>query len=162
MKHSRLLGLSVALGFTATVALAPAALAVPGVATVGRPAALGHIPTAETPAPMSPVMFASSARGDLADMSKDLVDLQRAIDKGGLFRAMGNVLELSFNLGQLESLEPPTKIASTWNRELAKLKTAIDAVSASVSDGASVSTSKKRIAAVQSQIKKMDALIKKV
>ena len=162
MRRSRLFGLSVAMAFTATLAVSPAALAATAVATIDRPATVGRIPAAETPAPMSPVMFASSARGDLADMSKDLVDLQRAIDKGGLFRAMGNVLELSFNLGQLESLEPPTKIASTWKRELAKLETAIDAVSASVSDGASVSTSKKRIAAVQSQIKKLDALIKKV
>jgi hypothetical protein len=74
--------------------------------------------------------FKSSAQGNIDDLKKDLTDLRKRAEEGSLFRLLGNVLEISFNQGQLEALtDVPTKIARTWPAQMVKLATAIDALS---------------------------------
>lgn len=74
--------------------------------------------------------FKSSAKGNIEDLKKDLTDLRKRAEEGSLFRLLGNVLEVSFNQGQLEALtDVPTKIATTWPAEMVKLASAIDALS---------------------------------
>jgi len=90
--------------------------------------------TEETREPDSPVRFLSGARGDLRDMRKDLRDIEEALDEGGFLRVAGNVLELSFNIGQLQSLEPPVKVASEWESALAALEVNVDRLADLISD----------------------------
>ena len=108
----------------------------------------------ETPdSPDSPVYFATSARGNLRDLYKDLSDTRNAVNEGSVLRLIGNSIELSFNLGQLGALTPPAQIADDWNREFRTLERAVDAVTAAISNSASVSQMKKRISAAQNQAK---------
>jgi len=85
-------------------------------------------------------------------MSKDLADLERALNEGGLFRTVGNVLELSFNLGQLQSLTPPTEIADDWNAGMERLESLIDEVSSDVQEEASLRTTRSDIAKTKKQV----------
>jgi len=86
--------------------------------------------------PESPAVFLSAARGDLADMSKDLGDLERALDEGGILRIAGNRVELAFNIGQLTSRVPPTAYAQTWAEQLRVLSAKVDAIGRQIdSDG---------------------------
>lgn len=74
--------------------------------------------------------FKSSAQGNIEDLKKDLTDLRKRAEEGSLFRLLGNVLEVSFNQGQLEALtDVPTKISKTWPAQMVKLAAAIDALS---------------------------------
>lgn len=130
--------------------------------TVISMAFTGSAAAADTDQPLSPALFSASALGDIADLDKDLVDLQKSIAKGGLFRAVGNVLELSFNMGQLESLTPPPKIASAWSSELSKLDKAIGKVSASVEKSASLGATSKSIAAARAQAKQLASVVRKL
>ena len=79
-----------------------------------------------SPTPDSPTYFRTSALGNLTDMEKDVADAERALEKGGVWRLLGNAAELSFNIGQLKSLNPPTKYAKTWNSQLTVLEKAVD------------------------------------
>jgi len=74
---------------------------------------------------MSPADFALSARGDLRDLLKDAGDAQEALDEGGTFRLISNGGGMTFNVGQLQALEPPKPVASEWNRGLAVLDQAV-------------------------------------
>lgn len=74
--------------------------------------------------------FKSSAINNIDDLKKDLTDLRKRAEEGSLFRLLGNVLEVSFNQGQLEALtDVPTKIAKTWPAQMLKLTAAVDALS---------------------------------
>ncbi len=74
--------------------------------------------------------FKSNAKNNLADLKKDLGDLKKRAEEGSVLRLLGNIIEISFNQGQLEALtDVPTKIAKTWPAEMAKLATEIDALS---------------------------------
>lgn len=74
--------------------------------------------------------FKSRATGNIDDLKKDLSDLRKRAEEGSLFRLLGNVLEVSFNQGQLEALtDVPTKIAKTWPAQMVKLSAAVDALS---------------------------------
>lgn len=74
--------------------------------------------------------FRSSAKGNVADLKKDLSDLGKRAEEGSLLRLMGNIIEISFNQGQLSALtDVPTKISKTWPLEMANLEKAVDALS---------------------------------
>lgn len=74
--------------------------------------------------------FRSSAKGNIAELKKDLSDLGKRAEEGSLFRLLGNVIEISFNQGQLEALtDVPTKIAKSWPTEMANLVAAVDVLS---------------------------------
>lgn len=62
--------------------------------------------------------FRSSAERDLTDFGKDLTDMDVTLDEGGYWRLLSNSLELSFNLGQLQSLDAPANIAAQWESGL--------------------------------------------
>lgn len=95
----------------------------------------------ETPAEVgaedSPEGFAILARGDMADLAKDLEDMAIAAAEGGIFRVLGNSVELSFNVAQLEALTPPETIADDWNSGLARLSAEVDAISEVLADDGS-------------------------
>lgn len=90
--------------------------------------------TEETREPDSPVRFLTGARGDLRDMRKDLKDMEEALDEGGFLRVAGNVLELSFNIGQLQSLEPPVEVANEWDAALTALEVDVARLGDLISD----------------------------
>lgn len=110
----------------------------------------------------SPVVFSTSAKGDLKDLDKDLGDLLDAIAKGSTFRLITNSAELSFNIGQLESLDPPASVASAWKQQFGSLQKAIKAVQAAISNDSSVSSMKSKIAAAKRQIVAVNKVIANV
>lgn len=86
------------------------------------------VPSDAPEEPESPAVFLSAVRGDLADMGKDLKDLERALDEGGILRIAGNRVELSFNIGQLSSRVPPEAYAQLWSEQLSALSAKVDAI----------------------------------
>lgn len=111
--------------------------------------------------------FKSSAKGNIEDLKKDLTDLRKRAEEGSLFRLLGNVLEVSFNQGQLEALtDVPTKIAKTWPAQMVKLAAAIDALSdktsAYVGGDASLSSLKDAINKVNGIADNLSALAGKL
>ena len=111
--------------------------------------------------PYSPVQLRSAALGDLADMRKDVADAKERINDGGLARLYGNVLELSFNLGQLQSIDPSEDIAEEWNRRLGNLEAAIDKFSDGLSAD-SVSKSRAHLDGILSAISSLENFVKTV
>lgn len=73
--------------------------------------------------------FTVGGHGDLADMNKDLDDMVMRASNNQNIRLMGNTFELAFNIGQLETLTPPTAVAGTWAPQLAALSAAVTQVS---------------------------------
>lgn len=61
-------------------------------------------------------------------MQKDLDDMVVTLDEGGFFRLLSNSAELSFNLGQLQSLDAPESVAAPFADSLSRLESAIDAL----------------------------------
>ena len=114
-----------------------------------------------SPTPDSPTYFRSSALGDLADLKKDVSDAQRAVEKGGSWRLLGNAAELAFNIGQLQALTPPTKYAKTWNKQLTTRDGLSTQFMDSISSG-SVSTTRSILKKMLAQAKSMEAYVKKV
>ena len=114
-----------------------------------------------SPTPDSPTYFRSSALGDLADLKKDVSDAQRALEKGGSWRLLGNAAEIAFNVGQLQALTPPTKYAKTWNKHL----TTLDGLSTQFMDSissSSVTTTRSVLKKMLAQAKTMETYVKKV
>jgi len=113
-----------------------------------------------------PAYFISSANGDLADLNKDLDDMVKRTKQNAKIRLLGNQLELSFNLGQLESLDPPSPITQKWTSTLGSLGDEIDKLSTIctdfVSGDATQSKVLKGISAVRKVVEKLKALVKKV
>lgn len=112
-----------------------------------------------SPSPDSPAFFAASARGDLRDLRKDLRDLERALDEGGLFRMLGNVLELSFNVGQLGSLTPPLEIGGAWDDGLAELELSVDELSAAIENDAPLREVRERLTQVRERVDALGAVV---
>ncbi len=111
--------------------------------------------------------FRSSAKGNIADLKKDLTDLGNRAEEGSLLRLLGNVLEISFNQGQLEALtDVPTKISNTWPTEVANLATAVDALSdqtsSFVAGDTSLASLKKAISKVNGIADKLSSIVGKL
>lgn len=123
---------------------------------------LSIIPIASAQAADSPVLFATSARGDLKDLNKDLNDLLDAIAKGSTFRLIMNGAELKFNIGQLEALDPPSSVASAWKQQFGVLEKSITAVLNAISNDSSMSTLKSRINAAKRQITVVNGVVAKM
>ncbi len=70
--------------------------------------------------------FAYSSTGQFKDMDKDLDDAVKRANNDQTIRLMGNMLELTFNFGQLEALDAPTSVAKAWATGMGKLETSID------------------------------------
>jgi hypothetical protein len=110
--------------------------------------------------------FSYSARGQFIDLNKDLDDADRRANADQKIRLLGNILELSFNLGQLEALDPPTKIAEAWKAGLSKLENEIDSASDVAADftagDASTSQVIGALEKVRTQVASLSKLVSKV
>lgn len=97
-------------------------------------------PVAET-AVIDVAQFQEGARGHLADMNKDLDDMVTTLQEDGFWRLLSNTVELSFNVGQLQSLDVPPSIAGEWDVSLGALSTSVEAMSELVTkeDSAAIS-----------------------
>lgn len=83
-------------------------------------------PTADPNSDFNVSFFILSSNGQFRDLEKDVGDAKKRARDDQSFRLLGNVLEFSFNFGQLQSLDPPTAIAKDWKRELRKLERVIE------------------------------------
>lgn len=117
--------------------------------------------TSTSPIALSPVEFRSSALGDLADLRKDLADLKQRIDEGGLVRLYGNVLELTFNVAQLQAISPSDDYSLAWQEKLIFLEKAIDEFSNGLSED-SVAKSKTHLRKISEVIDDLERFVKVV
>jgi len=105
--------------------------------------------------PDSPTIFTASVQGNIADMRKDLSDLEIAIAENGMLRILGNITEISFNYAQIGARTAPTAIAESWNTEFATLGESVNKLTDRVgNDG----TSKQVTSALKEVRKNLDAL----
>lgn len=114
-----------------------------------------------SPILLSPVEFQSSALGDLSDMRKDVADLKDRIDEGGLIRLYGNVVELTFNVGQLQAISPGEDSEDVWKEKLVLLENAVDDFSNGLSAD-SVASSKRHLAKILEAIGNLEKFVKMV
>jgi hypothetical protein len=119
--------------------------------------------TSPTPIPLSPVEFRVSALGEIADMKKDFSDFEVVLNKGGLFRLLGNILEIEFNIGQLQSLTPPDQYSAKFIERLSKLETAVEGLSSAVTEpDSSTSNTKNWLSKSRSALSSLEAFLKSV
>lgn len=86
-------------------------------------------PTASaTPTPETPLEFRFSALRDLDDLRKDVKDARSGISQEGLGKFYWNMVEIQFNLSQLEGLLPREEYAEKWNSKLLLLSQAVEAI----------------------------------
>lgn len=112
-------------------------------------------------APMSPVEFRVAALGDLRDMRKDVADLKSVLAEGGRARLITNTLELSFNLGQLQSLDPTDEILLKWSDYLKSLEESVDSFSDGLSED-STSLIYKKLDVILAKISSAESYVKSV
>jgi hypothetical protein len=107
--------------------------------------------------------FLISSNGQFRDLDKDIRDAGKRAEADQSFRLLGNVLEFSFNLGQLQSLDPPTSIAEDWVAGLAKLDKAIEKSSDVAADfitgGVSTSGMLNALGEVQNQVDNLRIIV---
>ena len=130
-----------------------------------------------TPSPSAPAVptqdsasniaaFTSGGHGDLADMNKDLDDMVMRASNNQNIRLMGNSLELAFNIGQLETLNPPTVVASAWGPQLAALSAAVTQVGDDASSYAAgtigLDAMLASIETTRAQVNALDAIVSQV
>ena len=82
-------------------------------------------PTA-SPTPESPLEFRFAALRDLKDIRTDVNDARTGITGSGLGKFYWNVVEINFNLAQLEALLPREEYAERWNKKLEILRSAVE------------------------------------
>jgi hypothetical protein len=116
-------------------------------------------PTEDPNSEESITYFIISSNGQFRDLEKDIRDARKRAEADETFRLLGNILEFSFNLGQLRSLDPPSSIADDWIIGIDKLDLAISKSSDAASDfiSGTVSTSQmlKALNRVQAQVDNM-------
>ena len=79
-----------------------------------------------TRTPESPLEFRFSALRDLDDLKTDVGDARKGISQEGLGKFYWNLIEIQFNLSQLERLLPREAYAENWNAKLAVLSKAVN------------------------------------
>jgi hypothetical protein len=141
--------------------------------TPAEAAAIEESPSASPEATDSPLSdpdseesiayFAYSSTGQFKDMDKDLDDAVKRANNDQTIRLMGNMLELTFNFGQLEALDAPTSVAKAWATGMAKLETSIDTASDIAGDFSSGQASLSEMLGSIEQVRaKVNALAKVV
>ncbi|WP_105528315.1 MULTISPECIES: DUF2510 domain-containing protein [unclassified Microbacterium] len=104
-------------------------------------------PTSTPTPPAAPVIevvdavaFRAQAGSHLDDMLKDLDDIVTTVNEDGFWRLLSNSGELAFNHGQLEALDVPESVATTWPATLLALDGAQDVLVEAIStqDGPSI------------------------
>jgi hypothetical protein len=105
-----------------------------------RPTALVESPSPEVEVEVEvedPNSFYRSAQGDLRDMIKDLNDMVQRANGRAIVRLLGNTMELSFNVGQLEATNAPQSIAARWKLGVTDLSGSVVSLTSSAGDFAS-------------------------
>ena len=100
-------------------------------AIAASPAPIPKATPKPTPKPESPVLFWVSALKDLADLKKDIGDAQLAVEKVGKWKLLGNSVEISYNIVQLQLRRPPAQYSKNWNSVLAQIDALSDQFSKS-------------------------------
>ena len=72
--------------------------------------------------------FRFAALRDLADLRKDVKDARNGITQEGLGKFYWNMVEVQFNLSQLEMLLPREEYAEKWKSKLLLLSKAVEAI----------------------------------
>jgi hypothetical protein len=135
----------------------------PTESTSPTPEPTPSVSTSPTPIPLSPVEFRVSALGEIADIKKDFSDFEVVLNKGGLFRLLGNILEIEFNIGQLQSLTPPDQYSAKFIERLSKLETAVEGLSSAVTEpDSSTSNTKNWLSKSRSALSSLEAFLKSV
>jgi hypothetical protein len=130
---------------------------------INQPSASASASASPTPTPMSPTEFRVSALGDISDMRKDFSDFETVLNKGGLIRLFGNILEIEFNIGQLQSLTPPDTYSDRFKEKLAALNVTVDELSEAISDPeSSVSNTKVKLGKCRSALSVLESYVKSV
>jgi hypothetical protein len=123
-------------------------------------------PTQDPDSADNVAFFLISSNGQFRDLDKDVRDAIKRAKADQSFRLLGNILEFSFNLGQLRSLDPPTAIAEDWVSGLAKLDKAIekssDAAADFVTGGISTSGMLNVLGKVQNQVDNLRIIVSKL
>ena len=100
--------------------------------------------------------FLLSSNGQFRDLDKDIKDARKRAEADETIRLLGNILEFSFNLGQLRSLDPPSAIADGWIEGIDKLDLSItkssDAASGFITGSVSTSQMLKILNGVQTRV----------
>ena len=81
-----------------------------------------------TPSPQTPLEFRFAALRDLEDLRADVKDAKIGITQNGLGKFYWNMVEVQFNLSQLEMLLPREEYAQKWNSKLLLLSQAVEAI----------------------------------
>ncbi len=113
-------------------------------------------PTA-SPTPETPLEFRFSAIRDLKDLRADVTDARVGISEDGLGKFYWNLVEIQFNMSQLESLLPREAYAERWNTKLEVLKKAVAELDASDED-LTISKAKKQLDAVLKAIPALESI----
>lgn len=91
-------------------------------------------PTAETAVEVvDAVAFRAQAGSHLDDMQKDLDDIVTTVNEDGFWRLLSNSGELAFNQGQLQALDVPANVATTWPESLVALEATQDVLMDAIS-----------------------------
>jgi len=115
-------------------------------------------PTA-SPTPETPLEFRFAALRDLKDMRTDLNDARTGISGSGLGKFYWNVVEINFNLAQLEALLPREEYAERWNKKLEILRTAVKGLG-SGEDELTISKAKAQLTVVLNAIPALESIAK--
>ena len=81
-----------------------------------------------SPSPQTPLEFRFAALRDLEDLRVDVKDAKIGITQNGLGKFYWNMVEVQFNLSQLEMLLPREEYAQKWNSKLLLLSQAVKAI----------------------------------
>jgi hypothetical protein len=139
----------------------PQATATPSASPTPTPTP-SESPTAtpsESPTPETPLEFRFSALRDLKDLRTDVNDARIGISENGLGKFYWNVVEIQFNMAQLEALMPREEYAERWNQKLEILKKAVAALDTS-DENLTISKAKSQLNTVLNAIPALDSIAK--
>jgi len=139
----------------------PQATATPSASPTPTPTP-SESPTAtpsESPTPETPLEFRFSALRDLKDLRTDVNDARIGISENGLGKFYWNVVEIQFNMAQLEALMPREEYAERWNQKLEILKKAVAALDTS-DENLTISKAKSQLNTVLNAIPTLESIAK--
>jgi hypothetical protein len=136
---------------TATPSASPTPTATPSESPTATPS--------ESPTPETPLEFRFSALRDLKDLRTDVNDARIGISENGLGKFYWNVVEIQFNMAQLEALMPREEYAERWNQKLEILKKAVAALDTS-DENLTISKAKSQLNTVLNAIPALESIAK--
>jgi len=136
---------------TATLSASPTPTPTPSESPTATPS--------ESPTPETPLEFRFSALRDLKDLRTDVNDARIGISENGLGKFYWNVVEIQFNMAQLEALMPREEYAERWNQKLEILKKAVAALDTS-DENLTISKAKSQLNTVLNAIPALESIAK--